>query len=101
VSHPAVIVFLMSTNTAIAERPVDRIRTAAPTQLSLLTVPAITRPPHAAAAPAALPTVLPDRLPPKLRVSARTRTVGRTGIAEARAILAEQAARRAARGVAA
>jgi hypothetical protein len=75
----------MSKSTAI--HPADRSRStpAIPTQLSLLSLPA------------AIPSVLPDRLPPKLRVSARNRQVGRAGIAEARAILAEQASRRATR----
>jgi hypothetical protein len=79
------MMIFMSTSTAI--NPADRSRStlAVPTQLSLLSLPQ------------ALPTVLPHRLPPKLRVSARNRQVGRTGIAEARAILAEQASRRAAR----
>jgi hypothetical protein len=63
-----------------------------PTQLSLLLSPV----------PATRPaSVLLHRLPPKLRVSARTRVVGREGIAEARAILAAQAERRAGRRTAA
>jgi hypothetical protein len=36
----------------------------------------------------------PAQLPPQLRVSSRTRTIGRAGIAEARAILAAQRERR-------
>ena len=38
--------------------------------------------------------VNPARLAPQLRVSARTRTIGRAGIAEARSILAAQRERR-------
>lgn len=54
----------------------DIVRPAGPVQLSLLEV---------------------RHLPRQLRVSPKTRKIGRQGIAEARAILAEQAARRAQR----
>jgi hypothetical protein len=81
------VIFMSTSN---ATNPADRSRStlAVPTQLSLLALSSL---------PTALPMVLPDRLPPKLRVSARNRQVGRAGIAEARAILADQASRRAAR----
>jgi hypothetical protein len=71
-----------STSPTSAERP-----TAVPEQLALSLAPA--------------PGIDPAHLPPQLRVSARTRTIGRAGIAEARAILAEQRQRRSASAIAA